>query len=319
MTEENKNVSKNGWKRIFGKKWFFPAVYLTVAALLLTGVLWYQNLDNQVPEATEDTETDISDEDLIGGNQPTDEFDQDSQPVMDQQEVVKMPVAEEVQTEIVTKFYDYEADSEDQEKALVQYDNSYYQSDGLDLVSSDGETFDVTASLSGTVTDVKETPLLGEVVEITHENGLTTHYAALADILVENGAEVEQGDVIASAGQNALGQANGIHVHFQLRKDGEPVNPESYFNEPTSEVQAPADDEEAPEEDESSSEEDGTEEDSIEEDVIEEDSLIGDDEADEGADEEEDTEEDTEDEDADADEDADNAGSTESSASMANA
>ncbi|WP_407269330.1 peptidoglycan DD-metalloendopeptidase family protein [Radiobacillus sp. PE A8.2] len=260
MKEENNNVSENTWKRIFRKKWFFPAVYLTIAALLLSGVLWYQNVANQVPEADNRSETE--DEIL----RPSNDRDQDASPVMDPQEVVQMPVREESQTEIVTKFYDYEADSEDKEKALVLFDNTYYQSDGVDIAQANGESFDVTAALSGTVTEVKEDPILGNVVKIEHQDNVTTNYASLGEVLVEQGAEVKQGDKIGTAGQNLFGQDIGTHVHFQVRKDGTAVNPESFFNQPVSAVALPQVDDEG---DDSDSEEDETEDedDSKEEDA----------------------------------------------------
>ncbi|MDL4842472.1 M23 family metallopeptidase [Aquibacillus rhizosphaerae] len=230
MKEEE---SKKNEKKIVNRKWFFPALYLTLAALLLSAVLWYQNLDNQIPEANEEPQSQLENDESFGN--PS-EFDKDSDPVVSQQEIVKMPVAEENQTEIVTKFYDYEAGSEDQEKALVLYDNKYYQSDGVDFASADGENFDVTASLSGTVTEVKEDPLLGNLIKIDHGNDISTYYASLENVLVESGAEVKQGDAIASAGRNLFGQVSGTHVHFQLRKNGEPVNPEDYFNQSMSDV-----------------------------------------------------------------------------------
>ncbi|MBM7571299.1 M23 family metallopeptidase [Aquibacillus albus] len=235
MKEEN-NVSKKGWKRIVGKKWFFPAVYLTMAALLLTGVLWYQNLDNQVPEANEQPDTDLSNDELTSFDE---DFNEESQPVIDQQEVVKMPVPNQDEAEIVTKFYDYEADEEDQVNALVLYNNKYYQSKGVDITYSDGEAFDVTAALSGTVTEVKEHPLLGNVIQLSHENDVTTYYASLENVLVETGAEVKQGDTIGTAGRNLYGQASGTHVHFELRKNGEPVNPEDYFNQQIGDIESP--------------------------------------------------------------------------------
>ncbi|WP_226036316.1 M23 family metallopeptidase [Aquibacillus saliphilus] len=258
MKEENENVPKKGWRRILGKKWFFPAVYLTIAALLLTGVLWYQNLDNQVPEATEESETEL-DSDFITGNNPVG-FDEDSEAVMEQQEVLKMPVSEESQSEIVTKFYDYNADSEDQLQALVLYNNKYYQSKGVDVASADGEAFDVTAALSGTVIEVKEDPLLGNVIKMEHQNDITTYYASLEEVLVEVDAEVKQGDVIGSAGQNLFGQASGTHVHFEVRKQDEPVNPENYFNQPVSQVEAPNKSEDNTEQEMDESETDAVEE-----------------------------------------------------------
>ncbi|UOQ87067.1 M23 family metallopeptidase [Gracilibacillus salinarum] len=230
--EENKNVSKNSWKRIFKKRWFFPAVYLAVAALLLTGVLWYQNAINQVPEAAEDMQ------DQLNGEQDSQD-EEDATTVMQQQEMLEMPVAQDLQTEIVTKFYDYGADAETQEQALILHENQYYQSDGIDISTSGDEAFDVSAALSGEVVEVKQDPLLGNVVKLEHDFGVTTYYASLEEIFVEQGSTVEQGQAIATAGQNTLGQENGIHVHFEVRKDGTPVNPEDFVNQPINKIVAP--------------------------------------------------------------------------------
>ncbi|WP_371069720.1 peptidoglycan DD-metalloendopeptidase family protein [Sediminibacillus sp. JSM 1682029] len=253
MREENKNVSKNGWKRIFRKKWFFPALYLTMAALLLTGVLWYQSLET--PEQAEND----SEMDSISEN-PFD-MGEDAEPVLEQQEVIKMPVQEEAQAEIVTKFYDYSADSEDQEKALVLYNNKYYQSTGVDITAAEGESFDVTASLSGEVVEVKEDPLLGNVVKLSHENEVTTYYASLEEVAVEAGAKVQQGDVIGKAGKNLFGQASGTHVHFELRQGDTPVNPESYFNRQLNELKAESAEDSTKESDASADEETDNEQD----------------------------------------------------------
>ncbi|MFB4167137.1 peptidoglycan DD-metalloendopeptidase family protein [Virgibacillus sp. JSM 102003] len=222
MKEEN-NTPKNKWSRIFRKKWFFPAVYLTIAALLLSLVVWYQNLDNQIQE----TEDDQSSETYTPA-----EHDEEAQSVMDQQEVIKMPVVNQDQAEIVTNFYDYNADQEEKENALVMFNNRFYQSTGIDIASADGETFDVLASLSGTVTEVREDPLLGNVVALSHENDVVTYYASLQGVNVKSGDKVQQGDVLGKAGENMFGQESGTHVHFEIRKDGKEVNPESFFNQP---------------------------------------------------------------------------------------
>ncbi|WP_430790233.1 peptidoglycan DD-metalloendopeptidase family protein [Virgibacillus flavescens] len=267
--KEEKNIGSKKWSRIFRKKWFFPAVYLTVAALLLTFVVWYQNLENQIPDTQESQET---------ADTATDPFDEDAQPVMEQQEVVKMPVSDQDQAEIVTKFYDYDADQKTKESALVLYNDRYYQSSGIDIAAS-GETFDVTAALSGTVKEVKEDPLLGNVVTLSHEDSVLTYYASLGEVKVKVGEDVKQGDAVGTAGQNLFGKEDGVHVHFEIRKDGKPVNPEDYFNEPVSKIQveekAEGDDKVsegdsgeqsiAPEEDTTGTEEDvtGTEDDAM--------------------------------------------------------
>ncbi|MBP1948836.1 M23 family metallopeptidase [Virgibacillus litoralis] len=250
MKEENNGTPKNKWSRIFRKKWFFPAVYLTIAALLLSVVVWYQNLDNQIQE----TEDDQSSESYTPA-----EHDEDAQSVMDQQEVIKMPVVNQDQAEIVTNFYDYNAEQEEQENALVMFNNRFYQSTGIDIASADGETFDVLASLSGTVTEVREDPLLGNVVALSHENDVVTYYASLQGVNVKSGDKVQQGDVLGNAGENMFGQESGTHVHFEIRKDGKEVNPESFFNQPLSAL------------DEASTEDEGTESEATEEESVESD------------------------------------------------
>ncbi len=167
------------------------------------------------------------------------DFNEDSTAVLNQEEVVKMPVAEDMQTEIVTKFYDYNADSEDQEKALILHQNRYYQSDGISISTKDQAAFDVFASLSGTVSEVKQDPLLGNVVKLEHAQEVSTYYASLGEVFVEAGTEIKQGDTIGTAGQNLFGVDNGVHVHFELRKDGAPLNPEEFFNQPLNKVKAP--------------------------------------------------------------------------------
>ncbi|KGP71800.1 M23 family metallopeptidase [Pontibacillus yanchengensis] len=228
--EENKSVSKNNWKRVFRKKWFFPSVYLITAALLLAGVVWYQNSSTsdqaEQPDATNDTD---SIEYSYDG--------EDSAPVMEQSENLAMPLKEREEVVIKTKFYDYDASQEEKEQALVFYHNRYHQSNGISIAREDGETFDVTASASGTITEVKEDPLFGQLIEISHDSDVTTKYMSLGDVLVEVGAEVKQGDVIATAGQNLAGKDNGVHLDFEVRKGETALNPEEYFNQPLNKLE----------------------------------------------------------------------------------
>lgn len=228
MNEENNGTPKNKWSRIFRKKWFFPAVYLTVAALLLSVVVWYQNLENQIPGAQDDQKTE---------NYDPIENERDAQSVIEQQEIIKMPVENQDKAEIVTNFYDYNADQEDKESALILYNDRFYQSTGINIKANDGEPFDVLASLSGTVAKVEKDPLLGNVVKLKHENGVTTHYASLGEVNVKEGDKVDQGDVLGTAGENRFGQEAGNHVHFELRKKGNELNPEKFFNQPVSSLQ----------------------------------------------------------------------------------
>src|SRR5690625_2228863 len=292
MKEENRGTPKNKWSRMFRKKWFFPAMYLVIATLLLTVVVWNQSVDNPKTDTVEDS--DVTD------NYDPSPYDEDAEAVLEQQEDIQMPVTDQEQAEIVTKFYDYNAEQEDQEDGLVLYNNRYYQSEGIDIASADGEAFDVAASLSGTVTEVKEDPLQGHVVVLTHANDVTTYYASLGEVNVDVDSKVTQGDVIGTAGKSLFGKDNGTHLHFQLRKDGNELDPETYFGEPLSkldELDSEAEEEGKEEEEESADESESEEDAAIEEDE-EEDSGDAEDEMepmpDQDEDESEESEEDSE-------------------------
>lgn len=58
---------------------------------------------------------------------------------------------------------------------------------------------------------------------IDHGNGLSTYYGHLSEVLVRVGQFVEQGQVVARSGNTGL--STGPHLHFEIRRFGEPVDP----------------------------------------------------------------------------------------------
>jgi stage II sporulation protein Q len=62
-------------------------------------------------------------------------------------------------------------------------------------------------------------------VQIQHPNGLVTVYQSLTDLKVQVGDEVKQGDLIAAAGQSEVATGEGVHLHFEVRNNGQSVNP----------------------------------------------------------------------------------------------
>ena len=63
----------------------------------------------------------------------------------------------------------------------------------------------------------------GNLIIINHGGGVTTHYAHLSSFDVAVGARVERGQIIGRAG--STGRATSPHLHYELRLDGNPVNP----------------------------------------------------------------------------------------------
>jgi stage II sporulation protein Q len=255
MREEEKRSSQDKSKNSFFKKrWVYPTVYIASAAIILTGVLWYQNsgtdqLDQSEYKATDMPGKKMNDQPAVEVNRAMENF--------------VMPVVNEDDAVVQMQFYDNDGDAAEQEAALVFYDNTYHPNTGLDIASKDGKEFDVIASLSGTVSNVMEDAVLGNVIEIEHDKGIVTQYQSVTDYQVKVGDEVEQGQVIAKSGTSLINEKAGNHVHFEIRKDNVPVNPHEYFNKPLSALQ----DANVAEEKASSDADAGKSEDAAEEDV----------------------------------------------------
>ena len=73
----------------------------------------------------------------------------------------------------------------------------------------------------------------GYTVEIEHNDSLKSVYKNLSgDKMVQVGQVVKQGDVIGGMGDSGISESHlAYHLHFELHKDGEPVNPAGYFSQ----------------------------------------------------------------------------------------
>ena len=92
---------------------------------------------------------------------------------------------------------------------------------GIDLRQTYGSP--VFATAAGKVTIAAPDGGYGNLVEIDHGNGLVTRYGHLSAILVTDGQTVEAGDVVGRLG--STGRSTGPHLHYEVRIDGEPVDP----------------------------------------------------------------------------------------------
>jgi len=234
--EEKKRTSQTKVQQFFRKRWVFPAIYLMSAAVILTAVLWYQNISNNVAEDLQNNQEDIA----------LDE--QEAVEVNATKENFAMPAVDPEAVQVVKKFYDPNATTEEQEAALVFYNNTYRMNKGIDIAREDQKQFDVVASLSGTVTKAEKDPILGYVVEIEHENDVVTVYQSLAEVSVQAGDKVEQNELIGKSGENLYNEEDGNHVHFEIRQAGKAVNPLTYMDKPVTSIEEAAEEEATEEE-----------------------------------------------------------------------
>ena len=96
---------------------------------------------------------------------------------------------------------------------------------GVDIIAGLGTP--VMAAAGGVVSGSNALPEYGNVVDIDHDNGLTSRYAHLSKSLVKVGDVVMKGQVIALVGNT--GRTTGPHLHFEVREKGIPLNPNKFL------------------------------------------------------------------------------------------
>ena len=96
---------------------------------------------------------------------------------------------------------------------------------GIDLAAPSGTP--VFATADGMVGMAQYYSSYGNYVQIEHGGALQTRYAHLSDYTVQAGDMVRKGDLIGYVG--STGRSTGPHLHYEVRVDGQPVNPQPYM------------------------------------------------------------------------------------------
>lgn len=148
-------------------------------------------------------------------------------PVVVTPEIITRPYTDS-SISIKTNYYNKNDDEETQKNSLILYENTYLPSTGIDYISD--YNFDVVSILDGIVITVKEDQTLGKLIEIKHKNNIISSYQSLSEIMVSVGDEVKQGTIIGKSGTCNLQKDMGSHLHFELTKDSQTVDPEEYFD-----------------------------------------------------------------------------------------
>jgi murein DD-endopeptidase MepM/ murein hydrolase activator NlpD len=96
---------------------------------------------------------------------------------------------------------------------------------GLDIAAKEGTS--IIAPADGVVTFSAHKWLIGNMIKIDHGYGVTTQYGHIKEFVAKKGDHVKRGQVIAKMGNT--GRSTGPHVHYIVRLNGVPVNPEKYI------------------------------------------------------------------------------------------
>lgn len=95
---------------------------------------------------------------------------------------------------------------------------------GLDIATSTGTP--IVAAAAGTVTFSGYKGSYGNMIVISHGNGVQTYYGHCSKLYVSSGTTVSQGQTIAAVG--STGNSTGPHLHLEVRINGVAYNPQNY-------------------------------------------------------------------------------------------
>lgn len=197
------------------KPWVIPTIYALVVAVVFTCLYILGNTINDgFQSPSKNNVKDVLIEEDIPVNKE-----------IESTKILKPYNGENVT--IANKFYEKDADEKTQQNSLIYYENIYMQNTGI-LYNSDKQ-FNVMAVLDGTVKNIKEDKILGNVIEIEHGTNLTAFYQSVDNIKVKVGDQVKQGDLIATSGANNIENTKDNCLHFQVYNQGQLLNPETFY------------------------------------------------------------------------------------------
>lgn len=197
------------------KRWATATIYLSLILIVFVSIVFISNkLDNYYGDSLN---LSYILKDFIDNDTPVANIKNES--------ITKPFDKENITTDI--DFYDKDADEESQQKSLILYENTYMPNTGI-LYTSE-EQFDVLSTLDGKITKISKDELLGNVVEISHSNTLTTTYYSIDNVKVKENQTIKQGEVIGTSGKNNISSTSDNMMLFEVSLNGNNIDPENYY------------------------------------------------------------------------------------------
>lgn len=193
-------------KRLVLKPFVVPMLYtiLIVLTIMIAVKLTYKE------KPKEDTTLYVSEEPIL-----------ETTPVVNDEVYVLNPYSGD-DIKIKINYYNENDSNETQEGSIIKYESTYLQNSGLTYESDN--RFNVVAIIDGEVTKIYSNEMLGNVIEVTHDNNIKSIYQTVSNIKVSEGQSVHAGDVIAESGTSKIFE-NGNYLYFEVIKDGSLIDP----------------------------------------------------------------------------------------------
>ena len=207
---------ENMRKRMLKKNVIY-GLYALVFVLLIGSIYYFNFSNNKLEKEKKDDYQYV-----------TRIFGEEDQPVVNTTETILRPYTDG-NVKVLQSFYNYQGESKEQENSIVNFEETYMQNTGVAYGGTEND-FDAISVLPGTVVSVKEDKLLGFIVEIKNNDRITTIYQGLKEVNLKENDGINQGDYIGKSSETNLGKELGKHIVFELKIDGNYVNPEEYYD-----------------------------------------------------------------------------------------
>ena len=205
-------------KRLRLKRNVIYGMYAIVCVLLVGAIYYFDASHNKLDESNPDDDYQYV----------TRIFGEEEQPVVNTTEVIMRPYSDGG-VKVLQGFYNYKGEAKDQENSIINYEATYMQNTGVAYGGIEND-FDAVSVLPGTVVSVKEDKLLGTIVEIKNTEKITTIYQGLKEVNLKENDSINQGDYVGKSSETNLGKELGKHIVFELKINGNYVNPEEYYD-----------------------------------------------------------------------------------------
>lgn len=202
-----------------------PAIYTVALLIFVTSMYLVQKVvNNQTFSGNENNEYEYVDKEIVNDNVYI--------PVIVEKNIINKPYLNS-EVSINKSFYENDNSTENQENAIIYYEDTYMQNSGVSYKNK--EPFEVVSILEGTVIEVTDNEILGQTVKIRHENDIISTYQSLSTVNVKVDDILNRGQVIGISGTCPL-YSTDSNLHFELTYQGKNINPENYYNKSTDEL-----------------------------------------------------------------------------------
>lgn len=212
--KEEKTISR---KKVLYYVLIAVSVLLLAAAIVLT-VYFTTGAPNDIAETPGDNQGTLPGDDETPGGDEDDDQEEPDEPTGGETEQYVLPVAAESCSVEHNAIY---------ANAAI---GMYYRHSGVDFAADAGA--EVYAMADGVVKSVSLSEQLGNLITITHDDGLETTYRFVEPVeTLDVGDTVAAGEVIAHVAE-AYGTEShdGTHLHFEVTLDGEQEDPANYLD-----------------------------------------------------------------------------------------